>query len=76
MPFDEHGFVWFWHEPVSAVETDALSAANGVVRGVMVEPETQDDGGKQTHCAEPVVIDCKHGQDVVEQFVVKQPSKS
>jgi hypothetical protein len=54
-------------------DVDGTGAKVGL--GVTVEPETHDDGGKQTHCGEPDVICCKHGHDAIEQFVVKQPPK-
>jgi hypothetical protein len=79
IPFDEHGFVWFWHEPLTIGDNGKVNKAvvkiGIVVLGVIVEPEIHDDGGKQIHWPEPDIICCKHGHDVIVQLIVKQPSK-
>ena len=64
-----------WHEFVFVRLLADITDIDTVVLGVTVEPDTHDDGGKQTHWPAPDTICCKHGHDATVQSVVKHWSK-
>ena len=56
--------------------TPLTSADNDVSAIDIAElPNEHEDGGKQIHCPRFVPISCKHGHDVLEQFLPKQLAK-
>lgn len=70
-----HGFVLLILFKINGTIKKVSVTADIVVFGVIVAPEIHGDGGKQIHWAELDVICCKHGHDVIVQFIVKQLSK-